>query len=664
MHHTELLQLAGIVVVGVGCQYVAHFLKLPAIIILLLVGLVVGPILERLGAPHLDPDHLLGDLLMPIVSLSVALILYEGGLTLRFKDIPGGGRVVGKLVTVGALITWLGAALGARFIVGFDWRLSILLGAILVVTGPTVVNPLVRHIKPSGLSGPILRWEGIVIDPIGAMLAVLVFEALMLDATGFRVIESLLLTVFIGGALGLVAAGLLVLLLKKYWVPDSLANPLSMSLALLAFVLSNVMQAESGLLAVTVMGIALANQRWVDVRHIAEFKENLRTLLLGVLFIVLAARVDLSALMQVGLASLAFTAFLIFVVRPASTFASTTKSPLTWKERTFIAWLAPRGVVAAAVSSVFSIALAGLATSNPADVDSVAEAMQPAQEAAGGGQAELLVPVTFAVIITTVAFYGFTTPLVARRLGLAVSRPQGLLIAGAHQWARELASLLQDRGVPVALVDTNRRNVVRARLAGLNARAGGILAEDVLASLDMTHMGRLLALTPNNEVNTLAAQHFTSHFGRAEVYQLATGERDAAAVGAGEGGLTHAGRTLFSKEATFAAIAARFEAGAELHATPLSDEFTYDDYLEKYGRRALPMFVLGTAGGGGGGGGSGGANGTPGGGAAAGGTRVRIVVADEPATPQPGQSVVALIDPDVEAEPSTQSAAGGQVAPV
>lgn len=634
MEHAQLLQLAGIIVLGVASQYLAHFLKLPSIIVLLLVGLLVGPIMHRFGGPHLDPDHLLGDLLMPIVSLSVALILYEGGLTLRLKELPGGARVLGKLVTLGALITWVGATLGAHFIIGFDWRLSILLGAILVVTGPTVVNPLVRHIKPSGLAGPILRWEGIVIDPIGAVLAVLVFETLMKDATGLDVLTALLRTIFIGGALGLAAAGLLVIILKKYWVPDALANPVSMSLVLIAFVCANWVQDQSGLLAVTMMGIALANQRWVDIGHIMEFKENLRTLLLGVLFIVLAARVDLDALVQVGLASIAFAAFLIVLVRPAGVFASTVASPLNWRERTFIAWMAPRGVVAAAVSSVFSIALAALAVSGPA----LAAPPVPAPGAMPTDQGRLLVPVTFAVIIVSVAFYGITAPIVARRLGLAVSRPQGILIAGAHAWARDIATALKDRGVPVVLVDTNRRNVVQARLAGLDARAGGILAEDVIASLDMTHLGRLLALTPNNEVNALAAQHFTAHFGRAEVYQLATGDR-------GENGdvpIAHNGRTLFSREATFTALSARTGAGAELRITPLSDEFGYDDYLEQYGRRAVPLFILGAPGGGGAG-----ANGASAAAAAAGGggTRVKVVTADEASTPQPGQSIMALVDP-------------------
>jgi len=300
-------------------------------------------------------------------------------------------------------------------------------------------------------------------------------------------------------------------------------------------------------------------------------------------------------------------------------FVSTARSPLSWKQRAFISWMAPRGIVAAAVASVFSISLADRVAASEAD-----------HLVRIAAQVERVTPVTFVVIIATVAVYGLTAPLLARRLKIADSRPQGVLMVGAHPWARELAKALKGRGINVLMVDTNRQNVAAARLAGLPARAGGILSEEVVGALDLTGIGRLLALTPNHEVNALAAQRFTGPFGRAEVYQLSPGEnKEAADIAHG-----HGGRVLFSKDATFAAMASRFGAGAQIRTTTLSEEFDFGDYLKKYGARAVPLFVIGSGG------------------------RLRVIAADDTAEPQPGQSIMALVDKDAEpAEPDGRAPA-------
>ena len=305
--------LGAIVLLGIGAQWIAWRMRLPSILLLLFIGIIAGPVY---GWVH--PDDLLGKLLLPAVSLSVGLILFEGGLGLRRADLQGAGSVVRNLCTIGALATWMISSTAAHWIVGMHWPMSILLGAVLVVTGPTVIGPLLRHIRPIGKVGPILRWEGTVIDPIGALLAVLVFHAI--EAGGIRgaaagVSLEVLKTVGIGCTVGLAGAYILVFVLRHYWVPDYLQNPVSLMMVIAAFVASNVLQPDSGLFTAVVMGVVLANQRDVQIRHIVEFKENLSVLLVSSLFIVLASRLKWEHLMQVSWRGLAFLVVVILVAR-------------------------------------------------------------------------------------------------------------------------------------------------------------------------------------------------------------------------------------------------------------------------------------------------------------------------------------------------------------
>ncbi len=562
-----LVPLAALVVLGIGAQWLAWRLRVPSILLLLVSGFVAGPAVLGL----VDPDRLLGDLLMPLVSLSVALILYEGGLTLHFAELPSVAAVVRNLCSVGAAATWAVAAAAAWFFFGLDVRLAILLGAVLVVTGPTVIGPMLRHIRPAGATGPILKWEGIVIDPIGALLAVLVFEAILTGGSGraatTNLSVALLKTVFVGGGLGLLGAGVLAILLRRYLVPDYLQNAVSLMLVVAAFAASNRVQPESGLLAVTVMGMALANQKLADVKHIVEFKENLRVLLISALFIILAARLELNDLRKVWLPGIGFVAVLVLAARPLSIYFSTLGSKLNGGERVFLSCMAPRGIVAAAVSSVFALRL----------------------ENNGFPDARLLVPITFIAVIGTVLIYGLAAPWVARRVGLSEPDPQGLLIVGASRWARELAALVQEKGFRVRLVDSNRDNINAARMAGLPVYSGSILAERAVSEIDLGGIGRLIAATANDWVNTLAVQRYRGILGSANCYQLPPrGETD-------EKKSPHRhlhGRWLFARNASFGELEKRVLRGATVKATPLSESFDFAAFREMYGADALPMFVL------------------------------------------------------------------------
>ncbi|MEL6429293.1 MAG: NAD-binding protein, partial [Planctomycetota bacterium] len=372
-------------------------------------------------------------------------------------------------------------------------------------------------------------------------------------------------TLLVGSAFGAVGTYAIVLPFKRHLVPDELENAVSLAVALGVFVAADQLAHESGLLAVTLMGFLLANRKDIDVHHIIEFKENLRVLLISSLFIVLAATIDLDALRSTGWNGLLFVAALIAVVRPAAVLLSTLGTELAFRDRAFLSALAPRGIVAAAVSSLFGLRL----------------------QDAGVEGAELLAPLAFVVIIATVAVYGLGAGIVARRLGLSDPKAQGTLIAGAGPFALALGKALEKAGIDVLYVDTNRDAIARARLDGLGAHYGSILSSEVVDDLPLGGTGRFLGLTPNDEVNALAAAHFAALYGRAKVYQTA-----------GEEGRTDdvrkdlRGRVLFDESATIGRLDVLVRRGATVKATPLTDEFDYEAYLARNPEGTLPLGTL------------------------------------------------------------------------
>ena len=488
--------LALILGAGMLAQWLAWRTQIPSIIALLVAGLILGP-----GLGVVDPDELLGGTMFPLVSLAVALILFEGGLDLPPRALRSTGTVVRRLISIGALVTGVITWYAAREIFGISNQAAIVLGAVLVVTGPTVVGPLLRFVRPAGRTGPILRAEGVLIDPIGATAALVAFEIVITDETDeaiFTIVGVVVLTLLAGVGIGLVAAFVLDLALRRFLIPDQLATPITLAFVIGAFVATNEIQEEAGLLTVTVLGMYLARRESSTIRQVLEFNESLRTLLISVLFILLAARIDADALGDVAIPALGFLAVLVLVARPLSVLVSTIRTDLSWRERVFLTTLAPRGIVAAAVSAIFALRLED---ANVADADKI-------------------VPIVFLVIIGTITVYGFVAAPAARALGLAEAHADGLMIAGAHATARGLAAQLQERGVKTLLVDTDPYNVSRAIAAGLTAKRMNVLAEDAINDLDLRGIGRLLAFTSNDEVNALATARYARVFGRREVFQL------------------------------------------------------------------------------------------------------------------------------------------------
>ena len=609
MNEELMIGLCAVLVLGVGAQWFAWRLKLPAILILLGFGFLAGPVPEAInGEAWLDPDELFGEMLFPIISLSVAIILFEGGMTLKLHELRKIGGAVRNMVSVGIAVTWALATVAAHLLLKFDLPLALLIGAIFTVTGPTVIGPLLRHVRPSGQLGPVLKWEGILSDPIGALLAVLVFESIVGAAHGGA--ESTLTHSLLGAGqalgsgliVGAACAGFLVLMLNRYWIPDYLQSPVTLSLVVLGFELSNKMHAESGLLAVTLMGMLLANQRFAAVKHVVEFKENLRVLLISSLFILLAARLGVEDIKRIDLGGLGFMLAIILVIRPASVWIATIGTGLSWKEKFWLGLVAPRGIVAAAVASIFSFRL----------IES------------GTPGAENLVPVTFLVIVGTITFSGLAAGPVARMLGLAKLDPQGILIVGAHEWARKIAEVLKGEGLSVVMIDTNRRNINAAKMAGISAHLGSVLADEVLEEIDLTETKRALALTPNDEANALAAVHLVEQYSRQDVFQLTPDRMGVMEEKSAKSHDLH-GRYLFDEKITFAELTVRFGMGHVLKTSKMTETYNYEKFREHYGEDALPLFILTETGG------------------------LTTITAGAKVDPQPGQRLVSLVNGETDA---------------
>ena len=591
-----LIGLASIIILGILAQWFAWRLHLPAILLLLIFGIIAGP---ATGLIH--PDQVFGDLLFPLVSVSVAIILFEGGLNLKIKELRTSGRVIRNLTTIGILITWILITALAYLLLRFSLSQSLLVGAILVVSGPTVIMPILRQVRPKGQVGSIVKWEGIVNDPIGAIIAVLVFEVILaggMEAGGGLIISGVLKALGFGIAFGLLGAGMIVILLRKYLIPDFLQNPVSLMIVVMIFVLTNHLQGEAGLLAVTVMGIALTNQKYVSIKHIFEFKEILRVILISSLFIILAARLPVSEILFANPLSWIFVAILILVVRPLTVFASTMGTRLKTNEKLFLSWMAPRGIVAAAVISVFAIRLSEVGTEG----------------------VEKLVQIVFQVIIGTVAVYGLTASYVARKLKVASAEPQGILFAGAQGWILDIALMLKEEGFAVVLVDSNWSNAARARSKGIDSYYGNVLSENLFYDLPLDGIGKLLAVTPNDEVNSLAALHFEDIFGRSEVYQLPPRSKNK---NGDEDDLPKhlRGRYLFDEQADFRYLVSRFQSGAIVKKTPITEEFDLEDFNEKYNYSAIPLFIIRESG------------------------KLQVCTAQEKPLPKAGQTLISLVDP-------------------
>jgi len=556
MSHHILLLLVGIGILSLVSQWLAWRLRVPAILFLLTSGMLLGPV-----TGILDPDALFGELLFPFFALSVAVILFEGSLTLNREEIRGHGAVVRRLISWGVLIIWILAAVLAHYLVDMDWPLAFLFGAIMTVTGPTVIMPMLQAVRPRRSVANILRWEGILVDPIGAILAVLTFTVIIASQVGTNWIEIFTLLLRMLGS-GLIIGGLAGLLwgraLRRYWIPEFLHNVATLFVVFAVYAVADTVASESGLLAVTVMGAWLANTPRLHVRELLDFKESLSILLISGLFILLAARLDFAQLAVMGPAALMVMLGFQFFARPLKVFLCTLGSSLDNRERATLAWIGPRGIVAAAISAVFAERLA----------------------AEGVPGAELLVPLSFVVIVGTVVLQSLTARPLANALGVAEPEPEGVLILGANPFSRALGELLQDAGFSVVIADSDWDSLRLARMAGVPTFYGNAMSDHAERTLDLAGIGRLFAMSRNAERNRLACAYFSRDFGRDAVYALpVTLEEGGDRKGKHSVSMDLPGRRLFAENVSLSKLLSYLSRGAELKTTRLTESYSFEDFL-------------------------------------------------------------------------------------
>lgn len=569
MHIPDILMLSAIGMIGLLCQWFAWRVKLPAILFLLLVGILLGPV-----SGVLQPDQLFGDLLFSFISLSVAIILFEGSLTLKRSEFSEVGDVVKKLVSYGALVNMLITTVATHYLTGIGWALSALFGAIMVVTGPTVIMPMLRTVKPNALLARTLRWEGIVIDPLGALFAVLVFEWIVAQETSSDLGHVLMVfgeTIATGALLGVIVGYGFGLLLRHRQFPDYLQNFAAIAVVTSTFALSNTIMHESGLLAVTIMGIWLANMRGVHTRDILNFKESLTLILVSSLFIILSARLEFGGLIALGWGSVGVLLVMQFVARPAKVFLSTLNSSFTRNERLLLAWVGPRGIVAAAITAVFALKLESMQIEN----------------------AELLVPLAFSIIIGTVVIQSATARRLTIALGVNAPHTKGFLIIGANPLAVAVGTALQSADIETVLCDTDWDNISSARMAGLNTYYGNAMSDHAELHLDLTALGGMVGLSRNPAVNSSAALRFREDFGARKIFVL-PGVQDQRSHNKHRAGELYSGRVLLNSKWSYRRLYSLIlRHDAQVKKTQLSEAYAYSQWQDNNDpEEAVPLFAV------------------------------------------------------------------------
>lgn len=509
-----MLELAGIIILGILAQWVAWKFKIPAILPLILIGLLVGPIAAEFlsddrtkwiepiwnGEKGLFP----GEGLYYFVSLAISIILFEGGLTLKRSEIKTVGPVITKLITLGSAITFFGAGILAHLIFGLSWELSFLFSGLIIVTGPTVITPILRNIPLKKDISTVLKWEGILIDPIGALVAVLVFEFISVEGdSGFT--KTALMEfgkiILFGTTFGFTFAHALAFAVNKKLIPHYLLNVVSLSTVLLVFVESEIFAHESGLLAVVVMGMVLGNSKLENIKELLYFKESLSVLLISILFILLAANINIEDLMLLYTWKTAIVfVFVVFLIRPIAVFLSTYGSKLKFNEKLFISWVGPRGIVAAGIASLFGSKLIKQ----------------------GVEGAEYITPLVFMIVLGTVLLNATTARLFAKVVGVFLKKSEGILIVGASKVSRLLGHYLETNGRHVVLIDSNEINVEKAKELGLEAITTNIYSDTLMDNIELNDVGYIMALTANSDINQYAINKFSKQFGENGSFRLVT----------------------------------------------------------------------------------------------------------------------------------------------
>lgn len=547
-----VLKLAVIGAAGIAAQWFAWRLQLPAIVLLLAAGFIAGP-----ATGFLDPAADFGDIYRPMVSIAVAIILFEGGLTLNFSEIRETSKAVRRIIMYAGPMVWGMGALAAHYIGGLSWPTAIVLGAILVVTGPTVIMPLLRQAQLDARPASLLRWEAIINDPIGALFAVVAFE-IILVYVGLHTADNLPLLFLSGFGLaigaGWASAKFIVWTFVRGHVPEYLKAPVLLSSVVAVYALTNMVLEESGLLTVTIMGVVLANSRIASLTDMRRFKETITTLLVSGVFIILTASLSMDDIRSLDLGAALFVAVLLLVIRPVAIMLATIKSGATIQERILTSWIAPRGVVAVAVSGLFGTLLAD----------------------AGVEDAGRMVAFTFAVVVTTIVLHGFTLKPLAAFLNLKKASKPGILLVGGSRWSTALSAKLKEADVPVMLADQNWNHLAEARLANIPVYFGEVLSESAHHAIDPKRFSSLIATSDNDAYNALVCTDFGPELGRNHVFQIGRIDEKARQ----SLNFTLGGRPLTKEPVSFLELREKLLSGWTFQLTRLTDEFGWKAYEE------------------------------------------------------------------------------------
>ncbi len=564
-------KLALILGAGIGAQWLGWRLQWPAIVLMSLAGLLLGPLSTLMfSEPLISPSRDFGDYLRPAIALAVAVILFEGGLGLRFAEVRATSGAVLRLVLVGAPLGWLLGTGAAHYTMGLSWAISALLGGILVVTGPTVILPLLRQARLEAPPASVLKWEGIINDPLGAVFAVLIFEFIILGShvdvaqNGYLIAAAVLLAAVIAGVVVGIAAGYaLALSFRRGLVPEYLKAPLMLVSVMVVYVLAETIAHETGLVAVTALGVTLANIRFAAIEELRRFKEGMATLLVSALFVILTAGLTAQDITVLDWRAAVFVAVMLVVVRPVVVWVSTFGTDLNWRETLLVGWIAPRGIVAVAVAGYFATELARR----------------------GHDEATILTPLIFAIVFATVLAHGFSIAPLARKLGLSHAGPEGLLLVGANPWSIALAKTLCEIDTPVVLADQSWQNLRKARLEGITVFHGEVLSENAEEKLDHTQIDWLLASGSNEAYNALVCVEFAPELGRHKVFQLsASDDADSTEHGIA---FTARGRTFIARGRTYNSLIRDYWQGWRFNTITLGEDDDLDTIMQALPKEAV-----------------------------------------------------------------------------
>jgi len=573
-----MLELAGIIILGIVAQWVAWKFKIPAILPLLLIGLLVGPIAAEFlsddGGKWIEPiwngekGLFPGDGLYYFVSLAISIILFEGGLTLKRSEIKNVGPVITKLITLGSAITFFGAGVVAHYIFDLGWEISFLFSGLIIVTGPTVITPILRNIPLKKDISTVLKWEGILIDPIGALVAVLVFEFISVGGGGAftktALIEFSKILLF-GTTFGFTFAHALAFSINKKLIPHYLLNVVALSAVLLVFVLSDIFAHESGLLAVVVMGMVLGNSNLANLKELLYFKESLSVLLISILFILLSANINIEDLflLYTWKTGVLFVV-VVFVVRPIAVFASTFHSNLKLNEKLFISWVGPRGIVAAGIASLFGSKLIKQ----------------------GVEGAEYITPLVFMVVLGTVLLNATTARFFAKIVGVFLKKSDAILLVGASKAVRLIALFLKEKGKRVILIDSNKNFIQEALNLQLEAFKVDVYDDELTNNIELNDVGYLIALTGSDQVNMHTLNKYSEDFGEQGAYKMASSKEITEAS-------SRERESFFTPYDDYINLSEAYRENPTINEVNIVDQKEYKSLLEKFSKeeKSIPLFI-------------------------------------------------------------------------